>query len=259
VRDLIWYFFSVGALVVALLAGVLWQFARPLSARPRRFLVLVAGVYTVITCYGVSHAVGRLLTVGLAPFAADDVPRGRTAIVVLGSGSFTARDWSGSSYSIAGPMDATRVLEAVRVYRLIDADWVISSGGKPRPTDPHEASGVTMGESLAALGVPAPRIVVETKSRNTYEEAIVVAPMLQQLQVQHVVLVTSATHMRRSLGAFRTQGVRAIPAIAADPYVASSWIEWIVPSDLGLWKSASVVHEIIGLGYYAARGWYTFP
>ena len=258
-RDLIWYFFSVGGLVVALLAGALWLRSRPLSARPRRFLILVALAYAAFTCYGIGHGIGRLLTVGLEPFVAGDVPRGRTAIVVLGSGSFTARDWTGSSYSIVDHVDATRALEAVRVYRLIDADWVISSGGKLRPTDPHEASGVTMGDSLAALGVPASRIVVETKSRNTYEEAIVVAPMLQKLQVQHVVLVTSAAHMRRSLGAFRTQGIRAVPAIVADPYTASSWIEWIIPSDLGLWKSASVMHEIIGLGYYAARGWYRFP
>jgi len=259
VRDLIWHFFTVGGLVVSLLAGALWLRARPLSARPRRFLFLVAVAYTVFACYGISHGIGRLLTVGLEPFTADDVPRGRTAIVVLGSGSFTARGWNGSSYSIVDHAGATRVLEAVRVYRLIAADWVVSSGGKLRPTDPHEATGITMGDSLAALGVPASRIVVETTSRNTHEEAIVVAPMLQKLQVQHVVLVTSAGHMRRSLGVFRTQGIRAIPAIVADPYTPSSWIEWIIPSDLGLWKSASVVHEIIGLGYYAARGWYRFP
>ena len=73
-----------------------------------------------------------------------------------------------------------------------------------------------------------------------------------------VVLVTSGTHMRRSLGTFRAQGIRAIPAIARDPYLATSWSDWILPSNLGLWKSSSVMHEILGLAYYTVRGWYGF-
>ena len=34
--------------------------------------------------------------------------------------------------------------------------------------------------------------------------------------------------------------------------------DWIVPGDLGLWTSSSVVHEILGIVGYAARGWYRF-
>jgi len=73
------------------------------------------------------------------------------------------------------------------------------------------------------------------------------------------VLVTSGTHMRRSLGTFRAQGIRAIPAIARDPLTAIAWSDWLLPSDLGLWKSSSVIHEIMGLVYYTARGWYKLP
>ena len=47
-------------------------------------------------------------------------PPGRTAIVVLGSGGVTARDWDANAYSIVDPWAASRVLEASRVFRAID-------------------------------------------------------------------------------------------------------------------------------------------
>ena len=257
--ELIWFSFSAGGLVVAVLAGALWLRSRPHSAHARRFLLVVATVYAVLTIYGISDGVGRLLVVGITPLAAGDVPPGRTAIVVLGSSGYTARDWANATYSMVDQVDATRALEAVRVFRLVDAEWVISSGGRSRPDDPREASGNTLRDAMVTLGVPAARLIVETESRDTHDEAVIVAPMLRNLDVQHVVLVTSGTHMRRSLGTFRAQGIRAIPAIARDPYSASSWTDWILPSDLGLWKSATVMHELIGLAYYTARGWYWFP
>jgi uncharacterized SAM-binding protein YcdF (DUF218 family) len=258
VPDLIGFFFTIGGLVVAVLAGTLWLRSRPLSPHPRRLLICIAAAYAGLTVYAVGEGVGRLLMVGMNPLAPGDVPSGRTAIVVLGSSGFTARDWENGEYSIVDQTGATRALEAVRAFRLVGAEWVISSGGKARPDDRHEASGLTLRDAMVEMGVPGDRVIVETASRNTRDESVIVATMLRELQVQHVVLVTSGTHMRRSLGAFRAQGIRAIPAIARDPYTADSWDDWVRPSNLGLWKSASVVHEILGLAYYTARGWYAF-
>ncbi len=258
-RQLIWYFFSTGGIVVAVLAATFWLRLRPHSAKARRFLSLVVGVYAVLSIYGIGEGVGRLLIIDIHPLAAGDIPPGRTAIVVLGSGGFTARDWAGATYTIVDDVDATRTLEAARVFRMVDAEWVISSGGKSHPDDPDEASGITMRNAMEGLGIPAARLIAETDSRDTHDEAVILAPILRQLDVEHVVLVTSGTHMRRSLGTFRAQGIRAIPAIARDPYAARSWSDWILPSDLGLWKSSSVMHEIVGLVYYTARGWYKLP
>jgi uncharacterized SAM-binding protein YcdF (DUF218 family) len=258
VRELIWFFSSIGGFVMAALAATFWLRSRPHSARARRFLSLVVIVYAVLCIYGIGEGVGRLMAMDIHPLAAGDVPPGRTAIVVLGSAGFTARDWTGATYSTVNPVDATRTLEAVRVFRLVDAEWVISSGGRGDPDDPNEASGITMRDAMVALGIPAARLIVETESKSTRDEAVIVAPMLRKLDVAHVVLVTSGTHMRRSLGAFRALGIRAIPAIARDPYAPRSWSAWMLPSALGLWKTSSVIHEIIGLMYYTARGWYGF-
>lgn len=254
----VWFLFSSGAVVAFLLVGALWIWRRPHSPNARRFLLLAALVYTALSIYGISYATGRLLLIGLRPLTQSDVPPGRTAIVLLGSGSFTARDWDENRFSIVDRAAASRVLEAARVFRMTDAAWIISSGGLVDPEDRDEPSGLTMRDELVRLKVPASRVLVETKSRNTRDEAVIVRDMLKALDVDHVVLVTSDIHMRRSLGTFRAEGIDAIPAIARQPFEDIPVGGWVIPSEGGLDEAGAVWHEILGLVYYFARGWFRF-
>ena len=256
--DLVGFVFSVAGIVVSLLLVVLWISRRPHSRAARRVALAVAVFYTLATIYATSFGVSRLLVIGLRPLTAADVPPGRTAIVVLGSGGYAMRDWGDNEYSAPDAIAASRVLEAVRIYKLVQPDWVISSGGKVHPAQVAPATGVTMSRLLFQLGVPAERVVIETRSRSTREEAVVVASMLPTLNVEHVVLVTSDSHMRRSLGAFRATGIRAIPAIVREPFPPRTLEDWIVPGEEGLWNMGALAHEILGIGYYALRGWYRF-
>jgi uncharacterized SAM-binding protein YcdF (DUF218 family) len=249
-------FFSAGGVALLLLAGAVWSTRRRESAAPRRFLLCVALLYTALSIQTLGAAAGDLVAFGFRPFQREDAPTGRTAIVVLGSGSITARDWDDQRFSTVDQHAATRVAEAARVYRLTAADVIISSGGRVRTTDQAEPTGKTMRDALIVLGVPAPKILIETDSRNTHDEAVIVAPMLARAGVQHVILVTSRVHMRRSLGAFRAQGVQPVPAIARDIVVHRSWLTRWLPSDYGLDKSGEAAHEVLGILYYLARGWY---
>ena len=103
--------------------------------------------------------------------------------------------------------------------------------------------------------VPADRIVLESTSRDTHDEAVLVGPMLRALRAQHVVLVTSEVHMRRSIASFRAAGIDAVPAIARDPLNFESRAKSFVPTTEGLRFSSGVAHEYIGLVYYWLRGW----
>jgi uncharacterized SAM-binding protein YcdF (DUF218 family) len=257
VRALISFFLTIGGVVSSFLAIAFWIRARPQSSHARRVLLTVALVYTLLAVYGLTSAAGRLLFLGYEPLVAADLRAAPTAIVLLGSGSFTTRDWNGMEYSIVDHVAASRLMEAARVFRMLSDAWIISSGGKVRPDTPHAATAITMRQGLLEVGIPTSRILVEAKSRNTHEEAVIVAQMLRDLKVDQVVLVTSDVHMRRSIGTFRAEGVLAIPAIARDPYQPRSWDEWIVPGDAGLWKGGLVVHELIGIAYYTVRGWYS--
>ena len=113
-----------------------------------------------------------------------------------------------------------------------------------------------MRNELLRLGIPESRIIVETESRNTRDEAAIVTPLLRARRIEHMVLVTSDSHMRRALGIFRTFGWNPVPAIAPDPGFKGSWWSWIAPSGAGLEFSRQISRELIGLPYYWARGWW---
>lgn len=255
--DVVRYFLSTGGFIVLLLVAALWANARTAPVRARGFLLAIVVCFALASTYAVDYAVGLGLLAGLHPFTRADAPAGgRTALVVLGSGSTTVVDWNGNHFGVVDRSAAARVFEAARVYRLVQPAVVISSGGLPHPERIETPSADTMRTSLIQLGVPASRIVVETRSRTTHDEAVVIAPMLASLGVDHVVLVTSDTHMRRSLGAFRAAGVAATPAIARSSYPIVSWSQWILPSDCGLDAASDIAHEYLGIAYYTLRGWY---
>lgn len=255
--DFVRYLLSAGGVIVVFLLASLWTFAADRSRRSARVAFAVALAFTLLSIYGLQIVVARALVGSLKPFHKTDVIAGRrTAIVILGSGSAVAEDWDGRTFAFADQAAMSRTLEAARVFRLIDPAVVIASGGDPHPERGRPPTGDTMRTALIALGVPADRIMVETASTMTREEALVIAPMLRAQQIEQVVLVTSETHMPRSLGVFRAAGIAAIPAMAQEySRGGASLTELLVPSEGGLWFASANIHELLGTVYYRLRGW----
>lgn len=253
--DFLKFIFSTSGAVVGLLIAAIAVWWRSASRAARRFLVAVGLFYTIAATYVVPAAIGSLLSRGYRPFEAGDAPAGVTAIVVLGSGAERVFRWNAGPWTVLDVVGAGRVAEAARVFRSINPAWVIVSGGGLEPYKERGATSLVMRDALVALGVPEKTIMLESRSRNTHGEAVLIAPMLRELRAEHVVLVTSDIHMRRSIGAFRAQGWDAIPAIAPDPRLALPAMRRWYPTDHGLSLSAEVVHELAGIPYYRLRGW----
>lgn len=252
----VWFVFSAGGAAAALCVCVALLHRQPSSRGRRRFAIAVALFYLLASVHALPDALGRAIVGGLQPVRASDLPAGPLTIVVLGAGSVTVRDWDGHRYVTTDPHASARVLEAVRIFRMVPSSTVISSGGLLSPDAPGTATGEAMAGALVALGVPSSQLLVETEARNTHEEALVVQRMLAARAPTSVVLVTLDVHMRRAIGTFAAAGVPVVPAIArspdADLRLAGRWL----PSGEGLGQSGLVVHELLGIGYYAARGWF---
>ena len=135
---------------------------------------------------------------------------------------------------------ADRALEAARIFRLINPEWIISSGGSVGTMDRDAPGGRVMGDVLIRLGVPSSRILLELDSQTTHDEAVFIKPMLERLNVEHVVLITSDYHMRRSVGTFRAVGVAIIPAVARSSHWAAPWNITFIPSEAGLMETQNV-------------------
>jgi uncharacterized SAM-binding protein YcdF (DUF218 family) len=248
--------FSSAGLLLLLIGVCAWLLLSPRSRRAHVTLVAIVVWYTLLSINPIPDAVARYWSRGFAPLERSAVPPGRAAVVLLGSGSYTAFDWTNNRTAVPDPIGLARTLEAARVYKLIDAAWVVSSGGLPPRRSPAVSPSEAMKDTLLRLGVPASRVIVKDVALDTHDEAMNVAALLPSLHVDHVVLVTSGVHLRRATGTFRAAGIDVIPAPArGDLPGHPSWMRTYLPSQDGLFESALVGHEIFGWVYYKLKGW----
>ncbi|HEX7137374.1 MAG TPA: YdcF family protein [Vicinamibacterales bacterium] len=255
--DFVGYLVSAGGAVSIFLLIAVWTIRAPRSPYPRRLLIASGLSFALLSIFGIQLLFARILSGTFTPFDVSQIdPSRTTAIVVLGSGSVVAEDWDGRTLSFVDRAAAIRLTEAVRVFRLVNPAAVVASGGDPHARRKGAPTGETMKDALVAAGVPHDRILVETQSRTTRDEAVVVAPILRARGITQVILVTSGLHMRRALGTFRAEGVPAIPAIAHEFSSDISLAFVLIPSKEGLGLAAENVHETLALAYYWFRGWW---
>jgi len=173
---------------------------------------------------------------------------------MLGAGSRTVRA-AGGRWSMVTQPSALRVLETVRVYRLLGDPLVIVSGGVTDANAPATAESEAMRAAVIALGVPAARVVAETESKNTRDEAVIVKRMLAERGIDAFVLVTSPVHMPRSLAAFAAEGLHPVPS--ASPLFADrlSAPFPLLPNDAAFEIGNALIYEWCARAYYALRSW----
>jgi len=104
-----------------------------------------------------------------------------------------------------------RLDEAFRLYRL-HAKPIIVSGGHVNPFTPPMNENQIARDFLRRWGVSTDHLIAEPNSRDTFESAIEVGKLLREKGWTRYLLVTSASHMRRSMLAFETQAPQPIPA-----------------------------------------------
>ncbi len=106
------------------------------------------------------------------------------------------------------------------------------------------------------LGVPESRIIIETKSRNTMENAVNLAKMLSSTQARRIGLVTSALHMPRSVKVFQEEFPNdTIVPVPVNYLYSPDWSNprAYMPSADTLAKSHYALHEWIGMVWYIIR------
>ena len=180
----------------------------------RSISVFILGLFLILLLIASVNVPGSLLLRSLEirfPVR-QQAPTGQVVGIILLGGfhldshvasaldSHVASQWS----DIRSGM-AKRVMETVRLSKLYPEAKILYSGG---------GAEAQLGKKvLMRLGIERERIIIEDRSRNTAENArlskIVAAPK----QSEKWLLVTSAFHMPRAMGAFRAVGF----PVEADP------------------------------------------
>lgn len=160
-----------------------------------------------------------------------------------------------------------RLLYATTLYNAGAAPRILVSGGAALYLGPSGISEAeVMAAQLAAMGVPPDAILLEDASRNTWENAINSAPLLQAEGVESILLVTSAMHMPRAVAIFNSLGIAVTPAPTDFLVTEADWAFYtelsferqifnLIPSADDLRLTTLALREWIGLAVYKARGW----
>jgi uncharacterized SAM-binding protein YcdF (DUF218 family) len=170
----------------------------------------------------------------------EDMPAGVDTMVVL-SGALRVYDEAGGRVQPTADTTAR--------CRLI------LSGGKVDPQTPGPTLARAMEDFLVQLGVDPADIVLEEASRNTYENALNTAAILQERHVKRIVLVTDAAHMYRASGCFRAQGIEVVPSACNHRagwagVTAASFL----PDPGGAAGLQTASHEWLGILWYWLNG-----
>jgi len=171
---------------------------------------------------------------------------GAQYVVVLGGGIVPASPEADGRGTLA-PESLKRLIYGARIAEQTGLPLIVSGGIVPSyPASESEAA--IAKRTVTALGLPEQRILVEGKSRNTWENAVQVA---RRFHPQRAILVTSAYHMPRSVIAFNRNHINVIPA--PTDYLsdrAGYTFYSFLPGASPLRVSAIALKEYLGYLYY---------
>ena len=178
-----------------------------------------------------------------------------TGILVLGGVVDTGLSTERRSVELID--GAERLIVAAELARQYTSARIVLSGGSNGVFANDELAESTIARDLLVeLGVPAERITVEDRSRNTHENAINSFTTVEPKPREQWLLVTSAFHMPRAIGTFRAAGWSGVVAWPVDYRngAATDWFGGRTAAE-GLTMTDMAVREWIGLVAYRFAGY----
>ena len=171
------------------------------------------------------------------PTGSWDAPVGDT-LVVLGSGA-TSEFPDLDTY--------WRCVYAARFFRAGSFQRIVLAGGSSNQWQEPVAS--VMADFLQSTGIPADKMLLETSSRSTRENALYVRQLLSTIPAGGIVLLTSDYHTQRAAAAFRRVGLPVHVVIV--PYVTKLSDN----PELRPMLLKEVLREHVKLLWYRYKGW----
>ena len=110
-----------------------------------------------------------------------------------------------------------------------------------------------MADIAMDLGVNEKDIILESKSKDTKDEAILIKPLVDN---EPFILVTCASHMPRSISIFKKLGMNPIPAPTGHKVKERRGLSpgSFFPNALSLHKSERAFYEYLGILWAKLRG-----
>jgi uncharacterized SAM-binding protein YcdF (DUF218 family) len=250
------FVYPFGLALIAIFAAIfLWR--KPRAQR----VVLITTLIMLLLASNEWVAAALTRSVEWQYFPPQELPHAE-AIVLLGGGTAPAL-YPRPIVEMNGAGD--RVAYAAWLYQQGAAPAIIASGGAINWLETGKSTADDMAFLLDLMGVPPEAIWLEENSRNTAENAVECAKILQAKGITRIILVTSAFHMPRSVPLFENQGLEVIPAPTDYSITEADWAALtqpgpgllirMLPSPDNLATTTKVLKEYLGVVVYRLRGW----
>ncbi len=169
-------------------------------------------------------------------------------IVVLGGGHVS--DPKLPITSQISKKTLVRLIEGIRHYRKHTDSKLILSGGSVFDSIPNAKIMANMAKEL---GVKEKDIIIEYKSKDTKDEAKFIKLIVNN---NCFILVTSASHMPRSIAMFEKLGMSPIAAPTEHQIREKQYLNptSFFPSSANLYQSRSAFYEYLGIVWAKLRG-----
>jgi uncharacterized SAM-binding protein YcdF (DUF218 family) len=214
---------------------------------------LLAACFVALAILGLSP-VGNMLMIPLEQrFPPWDASRGPPdGIIVLGGA--ISPDVSAARNDVVLNEAAERLTVVAELARRYPNARILFSGGTGELI-PGEREAPFALRLLESFGIPRARILLEERSRNTVENAVYSKQVARPMPGERWLLVTSAYHLPRAIGVFRTAG------FPVEPYPVD-WRTRGIKDALrpfgsvgdGLRRVDTAVREWVGLAVYWITG-----
>jgi uncharacterized SAM-binding protein YcdF (DUF218 family) len=182
--------------------------------------------------------------------AGDGAPDG---IIVLGGA--ISPDVSVARNDVALNESAERVTVVAELAQRYPNARIVFSGGSGALFHEEGTEAEFAARILQSFGIPYGRVLLEDRSRNTFENAVFTKELLKPKPGERWVLITSAYHLPRAIGAFRKVG------FMVEPYPVDwrtrGWDDALRPFATmgdGLRRADTAVREWVGLFMYWVAG-----
>jgi uncharacterized SAM-binding protein YcdF (DUF218 family) len=201
-----WFFIqplnlAIFLLLAGLLAALIGRRRLAVTGSVLAFLILALSAWTSLGAIMLNPLEER--------FPRPPLPQKIDGIVVLGGGFEGAINLVRGGYELNSGGD--RMVETAILARRFPTAKVVVSGGTGELFLEGEGDATTAPRLLTVLGVTADRLVLESKSRNTYENAVFTKELVTPKPGETWLLVTSAFHMPRAKALFDKAGFAAVP------------------------------------------------
>ena len=191
-------------------------------------------------------------------YASTALPEHVDGVVVLGGALDPVVSAARGQVAANGAVE--RLTALIWLGRRYPQARLVFSGGSGSLTTQDLKEAPVARQFLEELGFDAARVVFEGESRNTRENALYTKQIMAPRPGEVWLLVTSALHMPRAMGAFAAVDW-PIAAYPVDYLTTGATVGWRFDLAAAFSVISNGLHEWLGLLYYRWRGWSTalFP